>query len=45
MIAKKDFTIIITTDGSTGSGPPIPEPASLGVLALGTLALLSRRRR
>jgi len=35
-IAKKDFTLVITT---------IPEPASLGVLALGSLALLSRRRK
>jgi hypothetical protein len=34
--AKKDFTIIITT---------IPEPASLGVLALGSLGLLARRRK
>jgi hypothetical protein len=28
-----------------GGPPPIPEPASLGVLALGGLALLARRRR
>jgi hypothetical protein len=35
-IAKKDFTIIITT---------IPEPASVGVLALGSLALIARRRK
>jgi hypothetical protein len=34
-IAKKDFTLVFTT----------PEPASLGVLALGALALLARRRR
>jgi len=36
-LAKKDFTIIITTG--------VPEPASLGVLALGSLALISRRRK
>jgi hypothetical protein len=35
-IAKKDFTIILST---------VPEPASLGVLALGGLALIARRRR
>ncbi len=45
-IAKKDFTIIFTTDGSNGGGaPPAPEPASLGVLALGALGLLGRRRK
>jgi len=36
-IAKKDFTIIIQTG--------VPEPASLGVLALGSLALIARRRK
>lgn len=44
-IAKKDFQITFTTDGSTGGGPPIPEPASLGVLALGSIALLARRKK
>jgi len=44
-VAKKDFTLIITTDGSTGGGSGAPEPASLGVLATGGLALLARRRR
>lgn len=44
-LAKKDFTLIFTTDGSSGTGqPPVPEPASLGVLALGGLALIARRR-
>jgi hypothetical protein len=43
-IAKKDFTLVLTSDGSSG-GPNVPEPASLGVLALGGLALLARRRR
>jgi hypothetical protein len=46
-IAKKDFTLVFTTDGSSGSGqsPQTPEPASLGVLALGGIALLARRRK
>jgi hypothetical protein len=42
-IAKKDFTLVLTTDGSGGNG--IPEPASLSILALGGVALLARRRR
>jgi hypothetical protein len=41
-IAKKDFTLVLT-DESGGGG--VPEPASLGVLALGALTLLARRRR
>jgi len=44
-IAKKDFSIIFTFDGSSGQGPGVPEPASLGVLALGGLSLLARRRK
>ena len=44
-LAKQDFTVTFTTDGSTGGGPPTPEPASLGVLALGGVALLARRRK
>ena len=44
-LAKKDFTLVFTTDGSNGSGQPgLPEPASIGVLALGGLALIARRR-
>jgi len=43
-IYKKDFSLLLTTDGSGGGGN-IPEPASLGVLALGSLALLARRRK
>jgi len=47
-IAKKDFSIVFTGDGSNGGGPNLPggtpEPASLGVLALGGLSLLARRR-
>jgi hypothetical protein len=44
-IAKKDFTIFLTTDGSSGGNPPSPEPASLGLLAIGSMALFARRRR
>jgi len=44
-IAKKDFSIVFTFDGSSGGGPQLPEPASLGVLALGGLSLLARRRK
>jgi hypothetical protein len=44
-IAKKDFSIVFTFDGSSGGGPGVPEPASLGVLALGGLSLLARRRK
>ncbi len=45
-IAKKDFSIIITTDGSNGGGPnPGPEPASLTLLGAGAALLLGRRRR
>lgn len=43
-IAKKNFAVILTTDGSTGGGPNVPEPASLGILAIGGLALVARRR-
>jgi hypothetical protein len=39
-IAKKNFSLIFL-DG----GDPTPEPATLGVLATGCLALLARRRR
>lgn len=42
-IAKKDFRLVLTTDGS--GGPNVPEPASLSLVAVGTLALLARRRR
>ena len=41
-IAKKDFTITFITDGGGGG---VPEPASLSVLAMGSLALMARRRR
>ncbi len=34
-----------TTDVIQGAGAPTPEPASLGVLALGAAALLAKRRR
>jgi hypothetical protein len=35
----------VATDYSIGSGTPIPEPASLSLLALGGIALLTRRRK
>jgi hypothetical protein len=41
LIAKKEFSFIFTD----GGGDPAPEPATLGVLATGCLALLARRRR
>jgi hypothetical protein len=44
-IAKKDFSIVFTTDGSTGGGPQVPEPASLTMLGAGAALLLGRRRR
>lgn len=34
-----------TTDVIQGAGAPTPEPASLGLLSLGAMALLARRRR
>jgi hypothetical protein len=40
-IEKKALTISIGTGGSPGT----PEPASLGVLGLGALALINRRRK
>jgi hypothetical protein len=43
MIAKKDFTLYLTTDGSSGTG--VPEPASLSMLGLGFVAIIARRRR
>jgi hypothetical protein len=42
-IDKKFFSLTLITDG--GGEPPVPEPATLGVLATGCLALLARRRR
>ena len=46
MIAKKQFSIVVTTDGTTGGAGPtqLPEPASLGFFTIGALALLKRRR-
>jgi hypothetical protein len=38
-------TLTITFPGTGGAQPPIPEPASLGVLLLGSATLLNRRRR
>ncbi|HVX86155.1 MAG TPA: PEP-CTERM sorting domain-containing protein [Phycisphaerae bacterium] len=40
-IEKKSLTISFPGSG----GPPAPEPASLGILAIGGLGLLARRRR
>ena len=42
-IEKKGVTINLGT--GTGGGPGTPEPASLGLLALGGMALVARRRR
>jgi hypothetical protein len=39
-VDKKEFIITLTTDGGG-----VPEPASLGILAVGSLALMARRRR
>ena len=45
MIAKKEFSIVVTDDGTNGgSGRSVPEPASLGVMAIGAMGLLRRRR-
>ena len=44
-IDKSGFSLVFTTDGSNGGGPPVPEPASLSVLALGGLALLAQPPR
>jgi hypothetical protein len=35
----------ISSCGHECGGPPVPEPSSLGLLALGALALLARRRK
>jgi hypothetical protein len=42
LVAKKKFSITFITDGGGGG---VPEPASLSVLAVGSLALMARRRR
>jgi len=42
-IEKKGITIDIGT--GSGGGPNTPEPATLGVLSLGALTLIARRRR
>jgi hypothetical protein len=39
-LGTRDFTITASPVAA-----PIPEPASLGVLALGSLALLAKRRK
>ena len=41
-VDKKEFILTLTTDGSGGG---VPEPASLGILAVGSLAFIARRRR
>jgi hypothetical protein len=42
-IEKKELNIDLGT--GTGGSPGTPEPASLGLLGLGAVALISRRRR
>jgi hypothetical protein len=43
--AEKDSLYPVLLPQLGGGGPPIPEPTTLGVLAVGSLALMARRRR
>jgi len=42
-----DLQILIANFGTRGVGraPPAPEPATLGLLAIGALAVIRRRRK
>jgi hypothetical protein len=45
-VAKKDFSIVFTLDGSGLGGPPLtPEPSSLGTLLAAVAGILALRRR
>ncbi len=43
-ITLADLTILATKFGDSAPGAPIPEPVSLGLLAIGGVALLRRKR-
>ena len=43
-IGADDYVDVVTFWGTTYGGEPVPEPATLGLLLLGGLALLRRRK-
>jgi hypothetical protein len=44
-ISESDISNVLVTYGSSGTTQLVPEPATLGALAIGAVALLRRRRR